>query len=95
MKALGRRGLVRQLDVRGEESVAEFFKAAEDGLGAVDILVNNAGVGADEQNVAATNIDDFDRVVKTNLYGPFLCSREFIRRREAAGGKGKIVQRRR
>ena len=91
VKALGRKGLVRQLDVRGEESVAEFFKAAVDGLGAVDILVNNAGVGADEQNVAATSSDDFDRVVKTNLYGPFLCSREFIRRRQAAGGKGKII----
>src|SRR5204862_5151619 len=83
--------LVRQLDVRVEESVVGFFKAAEDGLGAVDILVNNAGEGADEKNVAATSIDDFDRVVKTNLNGPFLCSREFIRRRQAAGGKGKII----
>jgi glucose 1-dehydrogenase len=30
-------------------------------------------------------------VIKTDLYGPFFCCREFIRRRQSAGDGGKII----
>ena len=30
--------------------------------------------------------EEFDRVLKTDLYGPFFCCREFIRLRQNAGG---------
>ena len=30
-------------------------------------------------------------MVRTDLYGPFLCCREFIRLWKAAGGRGRIV----
>ncbi|HWI13346.1 MAG TPA: SDR family oxidoreductase, partial [Burkholderiales bacterium] len=35
--------------------------------------------------------DDWDNTLRTNLYGPFYCCREFVRMRKARGGKGKIV----
>jgi glucose 1-dehydrogenase len=35
--------------------------------------------------------EEFDLVIKTDLYGPFFCCREFIRRRQAAAGGGKII----
>jgi DNA polymerase (family 10) len=38
-----------------------------------------AGVGSSGANVAVMTTDEFDLVIKTNLYGPFLCCREFIR----------------
>jgi len=34
--------------------------------------------------------EDFDNVLRTDLYGPFFCCREFVRRRAGARG-GKII----
>jgi glucose 1-dehydrogenase len=87
----GRRALFRQLDVRDEASVSDLFDAAVSELGVPHILVNNAGVGGGSAKVAEMNTEDFDRVMKTDLYGPFFCARDFIKRREAAGGGGKII----
>jgi len=41
--------------------------------------------------VAEMTTDEFDLVIKTDLYGPFFCCREFTRRRQAAGGGGKVI----
>ncbi len=49
-----------------EEAVARF--------GTIHILINNAGIGGGGQ-VAETKTEDFDRVLKTNLYGTFWCAR--------------------
>src|SRR5207249_11250389 len=49
------------------------------------------GVGGGEAAVAVTKTKDFDSIIKTDLYGPFFCCREFVRRREAAGGRGKVI----
>ena len=87
----GRRAMVRRVDVRDEAGVAALFEAVERELGTPHILVNNAGVGAGGSSVAETPTEAFDRVIKTDLYGPFFCCREFIRRRQAAGGGGKIL----
>jgi 3-oxoacyl-[acyl-carrier protein] reductase len=43
-------------------------------LGRVDILVNNAGIYAGGR-IADTTTEEFDRVLKTNLYGTFWCCR--------------------
>jgi glucose 1-dehydrogenase len=91
VEAAGKRAVVRQLDVRDEASVAAFFDAVVSELGVPDILVNDAGVGGGGATVADMTTEEFDRVIKTDLYGPFFCSREFIRRRKAAGGNGKII----
>lgn len=91
VQAAGRKAMVRQLDVRDETSVAALFDAACRELGAPDILVNDAGVGSGGASVAEMATEEFDRVIKTDLYGPFFCCRAFIRRRQAAGGGGKIL----
>jgi len=88
---LGRGVLLRQLDVRDEESVEALFDAVDRELGTPDVLVNNAGVGQSGSEVAETELDDFDRVVRTDLHGPFLCCRAFARRREAQGDGGRIL----
>ncbi len=43
-------------------------------LGTLHILVNSAGIGGGSR-VAETKTEDFDRVLKTNLYGTFWCAR--------------------
>src|SRR5436305_3397495 len=90
VQAAGRKALVRQTDIRDEGSVGRLFEAVSSELGTPDILVNDAGVGSSGANVAEMTTDEFDLVIKTDLYGPFFCCREFIRRRQAAGG-GKII----
>ncbi|MDQ3730747.1 MAG: SDR family NAD(P)-dependent oxidoreductase, partial [Pseudomonadota bacterium] len=81
----GRGAIVRQVDVRLEASVAELFEAVDRELGRPDILVNNAGVGAGGAMVAETSTQEFDNVLKTDMYGPFFCCPEFIRRRQDVG----------
>ncbi|GAB3385256.1 SDR family NAD(P)-dependent oxidoreductase [Azotobacter armeniacus] len=83
-------GLGRQLDVTDEASVAALFAAEEQGLGIPDILVNNAGIGMSGP-VTELSTEDFDKVIKTDLYNPFVCSRNYIRRRQAVGSQGKIL----
>jgi len=90
VQAAGRKALVGQTDIRDEGSVGRLFEAVSSELGTPDILVNDAGVGSSGASVAEMTTEEFDRVIKTDLYGPFFCCREFIRRRESAGG-GKII----
>lgn len=79
------------LDVTDEASVAEAFAQAEAVLGApVDLLINNAGI-ADGGFVHELSVEQWDRVVDTNLKGPWLVSREFARRLIAGGRPGVVV----
>lgn len=61
-------------DVREPRAIATMFEtlAARDG-GGLDILVNNAGIGL-SRRVADTSEEDFDRVLATNVKGPFFVS---------------------
>jgi glucose 1-dehydrogenase len=89
--AAGRRGIVVQADVRDPAAVEMLFRRASDDIGAPDILVNNAGVGSSGKPLAEVPLEEWDRVIHTNLYGPFLCCQQFIRLRKAAGGRGRII----
>jgi glucose 1-dehydrogenase len=91
VRKTGRKAIVRQLDVRDQRAVAELFETKLDGLDTPFVLVNNAGVGSGGEPVAETPGDAWDRVIKTDLYGPFYCSRHFVQERKAAGGGGKII----
>ncbi|MEX1024841.1 MAG: glucose 1-dehydrogenase [Planctomycetota bacterium] len=91
VEAVGRRALVLPLDQTDPASVSELFQKAEAELGTPYILVNNAGVDSTGDEVADMQIDDWDRTLKTNLYGPFYCCQQFIRARRRAGGEGKII----
>jgi len=67
-------------DVSSESDVARMFDRAEEILaGPVDLLVNNAGVEG-RYELADMPLDEWERVLSINLTGPFLCSRELVRR---------------
>jgi len=87
----GGKAIAQQLDVRDSASVARLFSATERALGIPHALVNNAGVGGPGKEVADMTDGDWDDALRTNLYGPFYCCREFIRMRKAQGGLGKII----
>ena len=85
---------IAQLDVRDQRAVASLFDDPASPIGSLglpEILVNAAGVGQDGEPVAETTGDAWDRVIRTNLYGPFYCSRHFVQARKAAGGGGRII----
>jgi len=86
----GRHGVLRQIDVRDQRAVAELFDD-HTGLRTPFILVNAAGVGAGGVPVSETTGDAWERVIRTDLYGPFYCSRHFVQARKADGGRGKII----
>jgi glucose 1-dehydrogenase len=85
---VGRRGEAVQCDVGDEASVARLFDASS-ALGAVEWLVNSAGVNMGGKPVAELSAETFDRTYAADLRGPFLTSREFVRR--LGGGTGRIV----
>ena len=92
VRSTGGKAIIQQLDVTQEASVAALFDVATRRLGPPHILVNDAGIGGGNARVADMTLADFDRVLKTDLYGPFLCCREFIHHRMGSGVHGgKII----
>ncbi len=77
VEALGRRALGARCDVGSAEDCAALLSAAEKGLGPVDVLVNNAGV-VQRAKLGAVSDEDFDRVLRVNLSGPFYLSRRVL-----------------
>lgn len=76
-------------DVTNEEQVIALFHRTLELFQRVDILVNNAGLveGGPLDELPA---DVWDRVIATNLRGPFLCTREAMRAMKRQGG-GRII----
>ncbi|PZG13344.1 SDR family NAD(P)-dependent oxidoreductase [Nonomuraea aridisoli] len=73
----GRGGPVYQrLDVCDRGSWELFAEAVRDRYGRLDILVNNAGVSA-RKGLLETGDDDWERVLRTNLWGPWTGIRTF------------------
>jgi NAD(P)-dependent dehydrogenase (short-subunit alcohol dehydrogenase family) len=66
-------------DVADPDSVAALFAATRQAFGRVDLLFNNAGTGAPPVPFEDLSIEDWRRVVDTNLTGVFLCAREAVR----------------
>jgi glucose 1-dehydrogenase len=87
----GRRAAVMQADLSKEEEVEALFDDALDQLSALDILVNNAGVPGAGSMLVDMSTEDWDRTLRTNLYGYFFCCRRFLRIRKSSGGGGKII----
>lgn len=78
------------LDVTDAEACMAAIGRAEDEIGSVSILVNSAGI-PDAQYAAKMPLELVDRVLDTNLRGPFVLSCELARRLMAREAPGRIV----
>ncbi len=85
----GRRVIGHAADVSDSTQVAQFFEAVDKQLGGLDILINNAGLGLFRATGELT-VEEWDRVIGTNLSGSFYCSREALQRFEQSRG-GTII----
>ncbi len=68
-----------------EIQVRESVDRAAQHFGAIDILFNSAGI-AIRRAVSDTEVDDWDRVMETNLRGSFLCSKFCLEHFRQEGG---------
>lgn len=81
--------LVVPTDVGDAASVAALFAAVATRFGRIDALFNNAGSSA-PGNVGDLDPAEWERVVRTNLTGAFLCAREaftMMRAQQPSGGR--------
>jgi len=63
-----------QADVSNEEDIKRMIKKIKDTHGHLDIVVNNAGIALDNEFQEKTK-EEFNKVLETNLIGPFLISK--------------------
>jgi NAD(P)-dependent dehydrogenase (short-subunit alcohol dehydrogenase family) len=89
IKALGRRTVSLDLDVRDQASIERTVAEAEEAFGHLDILVNNAGCNVRKPALDVT-WDDWNLILDTNLRGSFFVARA-VARRMIARGYGRII----
>jgi NAD(P)-dependent dehydrogenase (short-subunit alcohol dehydrogenase family) len=76
-RALGVRALAVELDVTEPDGVRAAHDRVVAELGAVDVLVNNAGI-AESAPLARTDLALWERHLRVNATGPYLCTREVL-----------------
>ena len=79
VRALGRRAVSLELDVRDQESIARMAADAEKEFGHLDILVNNAGSNVRKPALDVT-WEDWNLILDTNLRGSFFVAQAIARR---------------
>ena len=89
LKQNGSKAISIVVDVTDKAAVTDMVELVVRELGRVDILVNNAGINI-RKPPHALEIEEWDRVIKTNLTSAFLCSQAVYPAMKAAGG-GKII----
>lgn len=75
LRTLGVATLALPGDVSDERQVEDAMGRVASALGPVDALVNNAGLAAARASVVDVPLDEWQRVLATNLTAVFLCSR--------------------
>ena len=89
LQQAGCSALALECDVTKAADTIRTIKSAEDAFGKLNVLVNNAGA-LSVSTVETIAEDDWDRVMATNIKGPFLMSRAALPAMRRAGG-GSII----
>lgn len=80
----------QDVDVRDEDSVNHFFATSEQAIGQPSIVIANAGIYPNTP-VVDMSVEEWDRVMSTNVRGVFLTCQAAARSMVAAGTRGRIV----
>ena len=89
IKALGRRVVSLELDVRNQQSIEKMAADAEAAFGQIHILVNNAGCNI-RKPALDVQWEDWNTILDTNLRGTFFVA-QAVARGMIARGYGRIV----
>ena len=91
ISAVGVRAISAPGDVSDPSSAAPMVEAAIEGLGGLDILINNAGTPGALEPIPFDDLDAmteefWEKILSTNLIGPFRCTRTAAPALKAARG---------
>ncbi|MCY0389550.1 SDR family NAD(P)-dependent oxidoreductase [Robbsia sp. Bb-Pol-6] len=89
-EAKGWDALAVACDVTDPTAIERLFGVINQRFGRLDLLFNNAGVNAPAVSIDELTIDDWRKVVDTNLTGVFLCTRAafaMMRAQHPRGGR--------
>jgi 2-dehydro-3-deoxy-L-rhamnonate dehydrogenase (NAD+) len=75
---LGEQVVAVACDVTEAAKVADARDATVSRLGRIDILVNNAGIAGANAKTWDTDVEEWRKVMRINLDGPFICSRAVV-----------------
>ena len=89
LQRLGIKAIALSCDVKSQSSIKEMVDSTLSEFGQIDILINNAGIswGAPVEEM---RLDDWNKVIETNLTGTFLCS-QAVGKAMIRQGRGKII----
>jgi 3-oxoacyl-[acyl-carrier protein] reductase len=79
IRTSGRKAVSVQADVGSQPEVEVLFAQVDSAFGKLDILVNNAALGGPKP-LEEMDLDFWDRILRTNLTGPFLCTQAAAKR---------------
>jgi NAD(P)-dependent dehydrogenase (short-subunit alcohol dehydrogenase family) len=86
----GERTLVVPTDITIPESVKNLFSQTLKTFGRLDLLFNNAGVNIPPKPLEEVSLEEWQRVINTNLTGVFLCTQEafnIMKHQDPIGGR--------
>jgi len=78
-------------DVSDEAQTQQYVDTAVERYGGIDVLFANAGIEGKHALLPSITLEDFDRVLRVNVRGPFLGLRAVMPRMAARGGGSIIV----
>ena len=95
LQQLGVKAMALACDVKSPASIQEVVNATLSQFGKIDVLINNAGIswGAPVEEM---RLEDWNKVIETNLTGTFLCAQAvgkvMIQQSRGELGQGKLSQ---
>jgi 3-oxoacyl-(acyl-carrier-protein) reductase len=89
VKKLGRQALAVQADLGDRKMVTAMRDELHEKFGKIDVLINCAGINRDSLFTRMTD-EQWDEVIKVNLYGVFHCCTAFGQE-IASSGHGRII----
>ena len=88
--ALGDKVSGEAVDVTDAPAVEQAAQSAAGSLGKIDVLINNAGIAGANAPTVEYPLDEWERIIRTNLTGQFLCCR-YVVPHMVARGYGRVV----
>jgi NAD(P)-dependent dehydrogenase (short-subunit alcohol dehydrogenase family) len=78
IKREGRKGIAIPGDLRNEDFCKKLVHRAISELGGLDIIVSNAGRQQAAESILDVSNEEFDSIMRTNIYAPFWIIREAV-----------------
>lgn len=91
IESFGGKALAVPTDVSDEKQADAMVARTVEAFGRLDLLCSNAGVGGQVLPLLEQSEEEFDKVLRVNLKGVFLCGKAAARQMIAQGAGGRIV----